>query len=164
MTPPAPASGEPLPEGQVRLTDVVMDRFERDHLRERAQVESMTLARSARAARGKGVEVEVRAKAPDAGPTRLFAPMGAVDMRTQRTFLTGGVRVVDAAGRTLTTEALTHEGAENVVRSEHPVTLEGENFRIQGAGFVLRPDADDLQVAGPIQAELSEAPAAPGGR
>jgi LPS export ABC transporter protein LptC len=153
----------PLPKGQVRLTGVVMDRFERDHLQTRARVTRMTLGRAAGVAEGEEVAVEARPREEGAPPTHLTAPRGRVELGPRTTVLSGGVRAVDGAGRVLTTETVTHEGAQGVLRATTPVTLEGANFRIQGAGFELRLDADDLQISGPIEAEVRPEGAPAGG-
>lgn len=148
------------------MRGVVFDRFEADRLSQRAEAETMWLHRETQQARGEGIKATLFSDIPGE-PARaiLKAPQGEVSLKARVTRLHGGVRLVDDQGRTLETEALTYDAAEDHVHGEDPVTVTGANFKVQGVGVDLRTRQDDLQLGGPVRAvfdgPLSPAPSGP---
>jgi len=135
------------------MKGVVFDRFEADQLRQRARAQTMWLHRETHEARGQTVQATLfSAQAGQPPRAVLSAPAAETKLKGGITYLHGGVRIVDAEGRRLRTEALTYDAQKDHVLGAHPVTLEGANFELHGQGLQLQPGQDDLQITGPVQA------------
>lgn len=146
------------------MKGVVFDRFEADQLRQRARAQTMWLHRETHEARGQTVQATLFS-AQSGQPPRavLTAPAAETKLKGGITDLHGGVRILDAEGRRLHTEALTYDARKDHVYGAQPVRIEGANFELHGQGLHLMPGQDDLQIVGPVQAIFQpEAKAAAG--
>jgi hypothetical protein len=158
---PPTGAGLPLPTDPrtaghlAELDGVLIDRFDRDQIHYRARVERVHFDRQGGVATGEGVAVDVLEKDdPKSTKVHVTAPRGKSVLRSRVVTLEGGVVMHDRDGRTMKTEAATYDAPADHLDAPGDVTLEGDNFRAQGASLTGKPMAGTLEVGGPARAHV----------
>jgi lipopolysaccharide export system protein LptC len=85
-----------------------------------------------------------------AAPLRVAAPAGE-GVLSDRTFGASGGVVLRRADDEARTERARYEPAEQVIRGDDPVVVEGQGFRLEGPGFTLDPASGDLAIQGGVR-------------
>lgn len=151
VEPSRPVSG--TSKHEVVLSGVKVDRFEGDRIRYRATLRELRLDRIDGRVRGAALTVDVLGDEGETAPrARLFAPEASTRLGSDTIELGGGVRIVDAEARVLSSERMRYTGSDGRLVTEAPVTLEGENFRARGRALGATKDSRVVEVLGPIEA------------
>lgn len=152
---PPRKQGGPGPN-HARLVGVSLDRFEADRLRTRTRLANADVDRRTGAVKGDGAIVEVRA---DDDPAHVratvTAPAARADLPKRRFTLEGGVRLVDDAGRVMTTERVDYDARSDRLVSEGAVSIEGDNFVVDAAKLEARPRGGTTTLEGPVRSVIA---------
>lgn len=156
--PPAPRERAGGSDDVARLHGVVVDRYEVDRLSSRTHLEEAQVDRTTGAVVGETARIEVRAEEdPRAIRATITAPKMTAHLKERTVTLSGGVLLVDDAGRRATTDALDYAAPTDDLASHGPVRIEGENFVIEGARLVGHPRGQKLRVEGPARSTVRPA-------
>jgi lipopolysaccharide export system protein LptC len=85
----------------------------------------------------------------DPAPLRITAPAGSGVLRDRAFQATGGVTLARAEDVARTERARYVPGPDGGrVEGDDPVVVEGKGYRLEGTGFTLDPQADEIEVRG----------------
>jgi lipopolysaccharide export system protein LptC len=143
----ASSAGEsPAVTPELKLDDVRFRVYRGETLRAFGDAEGASLRRDSSDVRAEQLEATI----PHRGaPLLVAAPRGEGSLLS-RVFTVGGGVVAARGDDVAQTPSARYEPAEprGLVRGDEPVVLEGEGYRLEGAGFTLDPDAGTMVVRG----------------
>jgi lipopolysaccharide export system protein LptC len=145
---------------ELKLDDVRFRIYRGDALKTFGEAEGASLRRDSSDVRAEQLEATI----PHRGqPVHVSAPRGEGSLLSRVFTVSGGV-VATRGGDVARTPAARYEpasppqaplstpwrggGAEGLVRGDGPVVLEGDAYRLEGAGFTLDPAAGTIVVGG----------------
>ncbi len=148
---PPPPTPPPESDHRARLEGVVVDRFEHDDLASSTHLDRAVVDRETGLVEGEQATARVLGEGPEPRAV-ITAPRAEADLRARTVRMSGGVRLVDDEGRVLTTDVIRYRAAEDDLRSQGAVRVEGEGFTVDGARLVGKPKAGRLKLEGPVEA------------
>lgn len=146
------AEGLPRTENVVELEGVAVDRFDRDRLATRAEMQSAKVDRAEGTIAGERVGI-LAYDETNALAARLEAPRGVAKRGTAT--LSGGVTLRDREGRVMRSESMIYDADRGTVTAPSEVTIEGENFIARGTSLVYSQKDDLVEVTGPLTATIT---------
>jgi lipopolysaccharide export system protein LptC len=143
--------GAKVPESQavvpeLKLQDVRFRVYRGEALRVYGDADAASLNRDSSEVRAEELDATIP---HGAEPLRFSAPRGEGSLLSHVFAVSGGV-VATRGDDVARTASARYEPAKptGLVRGDEPVVLEGEGYRLDGAGFTLDPDAGTIVVRG----------------
>lgn len=150
---PPPPTPPPESDHRARLEGVTVDRFEDDERTSTTHLERAIVNRETGVVLGEDATARVLGEDPEPRAT-ITAPKAEADLRARTVRMSGGVRMVDDAGRVLTTDAIRYRAADDALESEGAVRVQGAGFTVDGERLVGSPKAGRLELEGRVEARV----------
>ncbi len=100
-------------------------------------------------------EIQVDFEEARRGEVHLTAPAGRGNARSRELTAWGGVRLVQGDTVADTPEAR-YTSSDGLVHGDKPISIRGPSYRLDGAGFVLDPRTEKLDVVGGARGKAGE--------